>query len=110
VKSVRTAVERADSALRKLEKLINRHSNNRLIKALKYIKAEFPNTGHITWSKFSSLITLREDPRTVIYRINNEIYRGLTEPVKYSYNDVLSLRSKHFKAANGKVGYAFTPL
>ena len=110
MKSVRTAVKRADSALYKLKKLIDKYSSNRLIKALKYIKAEFPNTGHITWSKFSSLITLREDPRTVIYKINDEIYQGLTEPVKYSYNDVLSLRSKYFKAVNGKVGYAFTLL
>jgi hypothetical protein len=110
VKSARTAAERADSALRKLEKLIDGHSSNRLTEALKYVKAEFPTTGHITWSKFSSLITLREDPRTVICRINDEIYRGLTEPVKYSHNDVLSLRSKHFKAANGKVGYTFAPL
>ena len=47
MKSIRTAVERADSALRKLKKLINRHSSNRLTEALKYIKAEFPNTGHI---------------------------------------------------------------
>jgi hypothetical protein len=110
VKSARTAAERADSALRKLEKLIDGHSSSRLTEALKYVKAEFPNTGHTTWSKFSSLITLGEDPRTVICRINDEIYRGLTEPVKYSHNDVLSLRSKHFKAVNDKVGYAFTPL
>jgi hypothetical protein len=48
VKSIRTVIERADSALRKLEKLIDRHSNSRLTEALKYIKAEFPNTGHIT--------------------------------------------------------------
>ena len=48
MKSVRTAVERADSALRKLEKLINRYSSNKLTKALKYIKAEFPNIGYIT--------------------------------------------------------------
>ena len=48
MKSVRTAAKRADSALRKLEKLINRHSSSRLTEALKYVKAEFPNTGHIT--------------------------------------------------------------
>ena len=48
MKSVRTAVERADSALRKLKKLINRYSSNKLTKALKYIKAEFPNIGYIT--------------------------------------------------------------
>ena len=110
MKSIRTAAERVDSTLRKLKKLINKHSSNKLTKALKYIKAEFPNIGHITWSKFSSLITLKEDPRTVIYRINNEIYRGLTELIKYSYNDVLSLRSKDFKTVNNKVGYTFTPL
>jgi len=48
VKSVRTVIERADSALRKLEKLIDRYSSNRLTEALKYIKAEFPNIGYIT--------------------------------------------------------------
>jgi ribosomal protein S21 len=48
VKSVRTAIKRVDSALRKLKKLIDRHSNNKLTKALKYIKAEFPNISHIT--------------------------------------------------------------
>jgi hypothetical protein len=74
VKSIRSAAKRADSVFYKLEKLITRCSSNRLAKALKYIKAEFLNIGHITWSKFSSLITLEEDPRTVIYRINNEIY------------------------------------
>jgi hypothetical protein len=110
VKSARSAAERADSAFRKLEKLITGRSSNRLAEALKYVKAEFPNAGHTTWSKFSSLITLGEDPRTVICRINDEIYRGLTEPVKYAHNDVLSLRSKHFQAANSKVGYAFAPL
>jgi len=48
VKSIRTVVKRADSALRKLKKLIDKYSSNRLTKALKYIKAEFPNTGYIT--------------------------------------------------------------
>ena len=48
MKSIRTAVKRADSVLRKLEKLIDRHSSNKLTKALKYIKAEFPNIGYIT--------------------------------------------------------------
>jgi hypothetical protein len=48
VKSVRSAIKRADSAFRKLEKLITRCLSNRLAKALKYIKAEFLNTGHIT--------------------------------------------------------------
>ena len=47
MKSIRTVIKRADSALYKLKKLINKYSNNRLIKALKYIKAEFPNTGYI---------------------------------------------------------------
>ena len=48
VKSVRTAAERADSALRELEKLIDRYSSNKLTEALKYIKAEFPNISYIT--------------------------------------------------------------
>ena len=48
MKSVRTVIKRADSALRKLEKLINRYSSNKLTEALKYIKAEFPNISHIT--------------------------------------------------------------
>ena len=48
MKSVRTVVKRVDSALRKLKKLIDKYSSNRLTKALKYIKAEFPNTGYIT--------------------------------------------------------------
>ena len=43
MKSIKTVVKRIDSALRKLKKLINKYSNNKLIKALKYIKAEFPN-------------------------------------------------------------------
>ena len=48
MKFIRTAAERADSALYKLEKLIDKHSSNKLIKALKYIKAEFLNTSYIT--------------------------------------------------------------
>jgi hypothetical protein len=48
VKSVRSATKRADSAFRKLEKLITRHLSNRLAKALKYIKAEFLNAGYTT--------------------------------------------------------------
>jgi hypothetical protein len=62
VKAIRSTTNRADSALYKLEKLIDRALSDRLTKALKYVKAEFPNIGHITWSKFSSLITLGEDP------------------------------------------------
>jgi inorganic triphosphatase YgiF len=48
VKSIRTAVKRADSALHKLKKLIDRYSSNKLTEALKYIKAEFPNISYIT--------------------------------------------------------------
>jgi hypothetical protein len=48
VKSIRSAIKRANSAFRKLEKLITRRSSNRLAKALKYIKAEFLNIGYIT--------------------------------------------------------------
>ena len=48
MKSIRTAVKRADSALRKLKKLIDRYSSNKLTEALKYIKAEFPNISYIT--------------------------------------------------------------
>jgi hypothetical protein len=48
VKSVRSTAKRANSAFRKLEKLIIRHLSNRLAKALKYIKAKFLNAGHIT--------------------------------------------------------------
>jgi hypothetical protein len=48
VKSVRSIAKRADSAFRKLEKLITRRLSNRLAKALKYIKAEFLNVGYIT--------------------------------------------------------------
>ena len=48
VKSIRSAAKRANSAFYKLEKLITRRSSNRLAKALKYIKAEFLNVGHIT--------------------------------------------------------------
>jgi hypothetical protein len=62
VKSVRSAAKRADSAFYKLEKIIIRRLSNRLAKALKYIKAEFLNVDYITWLKFSSLITLGEDP------------------------------------------------
>ena len=47
MKSIRTAIERADSALRKLKKLIDKHSSNKLTEALKYIKAEFPNIDYI---------------------------------------------------------------
>jgi hypothetical protein len=47
VKSIRSAIKRADSAFYKLEKLIIRHLSNRLAKALKYIKAKFLNIGHI---------------------------------------------------------------
>jgi hypothetical protein len=62
VKSVRSATKRANFAFYKLKKLIIRCLSNRLAKALKYIKAEFLNIGYITWLKFSSLITLGEDP------------------------------------------------
>ena len=48
MKSVRTAAERADSALRELEKLIDRYSSSKLTEALKYIKAEFLNISYIT--------------------------------------------------------------
>jgi len=48
VKSIRSAIKRADSAFYKLEKLIIRHLSNRLAKALKYIKAEFLNIDYIT--------------------------------------------------------------
>jgi len=48
VKSIRSAIKRADSAFCKLEKLITRRLSNRLAKALKYIKAKFLNAGHIT--------------------------------------------------------------
>jgi hypothetical protein len=47
VKSIKSAVKRADSAFYKLEKLITKRLNNRLIKALKYIKAKFLNVSHI---------------------------------------------------------------
>ena len=47
MKSIKTVVKRIDSALRKLKKLIDRHSNNKLTEALKYIKAEFPNISYI---------------------------------------------------------------
>ena len=48
MKSIRSAIKRANSAFYKLKKLIIRRSNNRLVKALKYIKAEFLNIGYIT--------------------------------------------------------------
>jgi hypothetical protein len=48
VKSIRSAAKRANSAFYKLEKLIIRYSSNRLIKALKYIKAKFLNADYIT--------------------------------------------------------------
>jgi len=48
VKSIKTVIKKADSALRKLEKLINKYSSNKLIKTLKYIKAEFLNISYIT--------------------------------------------------------------
>jgi len=47
MKSIRIAVKKADSALYKLKKLINKHLSNKLIKALKYIKAEFLNISYI---------------------------------------------------------------
>ena len=48
MKSIRTVIKRVDSAFPKLKKLINKYSSNKLIKALKYIKAEFLNISHIT--------------------------------------------------------------
>jgi hypothetical protein len=48
VKAIKSAADRADSALRRLEKLINRALSNRLTKALKYIKAKFLNIGYTT--------------------------------------------------------------
>ena len=48
MKSIRSITKRADSAFYKLKKLITRHLSNRLVKALKYIKAKFLNIGHIT--------------------------------------------------------------
>jgi hypothetical protein len=48
VKAIRSAANKADFALRRLEKLVNRALSNRLTKALKYIKAEFPNIGYTT--------------------------------------------------------------
>ena len=48
VKSIRSTIKRADFAFYKLKKLIIRYLSNRLAKALKYIKAEFLNTGYIT--------------------------------------------------------------
>jgi hypothetical protein len=58
VKSIRSATERANSAFCKLEKLITKYLSNRLAKALKYIKAEFLNAGHITWSKLNTHIIM----------------------------------------------------
>jgi hypothetical protein len=46
VKSIRSAIKRADFAFRKLEKLIIKYLSNRLAKALKYIKAKFLNISH----------------------------------------------------------------
>jgi hypothetical protein len=48
VKSIRSITKRVNSTFYKLEKLIIRRLSNRLAKALKYIKAEFLNVGHIT--------------------------------------------------------------
>jgi hypothetical protein len=48
VKSIKSAVKRANSAFYKLEKFITKRLNNRLAKALKYIKAKFLNIGYIT--------------------------------------------------------------
>jgi hypothetical protein len=62
VKAIKSTTNRVNSALYRLEKLINRALSNKLTKALKYIKAKFLNIGYITWLKFSSLITLEEDP------------------------------------------------
>ena len=39
--------KRTNSAFYKLKKLIIKRLNNRLVKALKYIKAEFLNIGYI---------------------------------------------------------------
>ena len=48
VKSIRSTTKRVNSAFYKLEKLIIRRLSNRLVKALKYIKAKFLNIGYIT--------------------------------------------------------------
>jgi hypothetical protein len=48
VKAVRSTINKANFALYKLKKLINRALSNRLTKALKYIKAEFLNIDYIT--------------------------------------------------------------
>ena len=48
MKSIRSTIKRADFIFYKLEKLIIKHLNNRLAKALKYIKAKFLNIGHTT--------------------------------------------------------------
>jgi hypothetical protein len=47
VKSIKNIVKRIDFTFYKLKKLINKYSNNKLIKAFKYIKAEFLNISHI---------------------------------------------------------------
>jgi hypothetical protein len=48
VKAIRSIINRVNSALRRLEKLINKALSNRLTKALKYIKTKFLNIGYIT--------------------------------------------------------------
>jgi hypothetical protein len=48
VKAIRSTINRVNSALYKLKKLINRASSNRLTKAIKYIKTKFLNIGYIT--------------------------------------------------------------
>jgi hypothetical protein len=48
VKAIKSAINRANSVLYKLEKLINKALSNRLTKALKYIKTEFLNIGYTT--------------------------------------------------------------
>jgi hypothetical protein len=108
VKSARTALERTETSLRRLEKLVAESA--RLTEALKYVKAELPTAGHSTWSRFVSLITMEKNPRNTIRRINDEVYRRLVAPVKYAHNDIVSLRAKDFTSANGKVSFAFEPL
>jgi hypothetical protein len=48
VKSIRSAIKRANSTFYKLEKLIIKYLSSRLAKALKYIKAKFLNVDYIT--------------------------------------------------------------
>ena len=48
MKSIRSAIKRANSAFYKLKKLIIKRLSNRLAKALKYIKTKFLNIGYIT--------------------------------------------------------------